>query len=155
MKGIPETQKQKLIQQIQETTGVRIPTDHFEDLVLSWTEIDEMSERNIRFGSHTVTHPILTQIPLSQAKTEIMNSKKELERKLGQPITTFAYPNGLREDFNPEIMDILAQNGFTCAVTMIPGRVDTDTNPYMLKRVGPGWNFDAFKFVLAGLYYRR
>ncbi|MEW5951710.1 MAG: polysaccharide deacetylase family protein [Elusimicrobiota bacterium] len=56
----------------------------------------EMQESGwIEFGSHTMNHPKLTQIPYEDAVWEIRESKKQLEGLLKKEMTAFAYPYGL------------------------------------------------------------
>lgn len=56
----------------------------------------EMQESGwIEFGSHTMNHPKLTQIPYEDAVWEINESKKQLEALLNKEIKAFAYPYGL------------------------------------------------------------
>src|SRR5437899_9792621 len=45
-------------------------------------------------GSHTATHPRLTQISPSQAREEISGSKKKLEDTFGIAVEHFCYPYG-------------------------------------------------------------
>jgi peptidoglycan/xylan/chitin deacetylase (PgdA/CDA1 family) len=102
---------------------------------LSWPEILEMARDNISFGSHTVTHPILTRMPVVDAVREITDSKETIERHLKVPVKLFAYPNGSRTDFNGTIKDILKQIGFCCAVSTLWGANDRDTDAFELRRV--------------------
>src|SRR6266404_3202347 len=47
-----------------------------------------------QIGSHTQTHPRLTQLSASAAREEINASKKSLEDQFGVPIVHFCYPYG-------------------------------------------------------------
>lgn len=102
---------------------------------LNWCEIQEMSQNRITFGAHTVTHPILTSLPLADAAHEITASKEAIERHLRDPVRLFAYPNGTRDDFSEPIKDVLRETGFLCAVTIIRGTNDRETDPFELRRV--------------------
>ena len=42
-----------------------------------------MQAQGIEFGSHTITHPMLSQVPLDVARREIGESKRMLEDRLG------------------------------------------------------------------------
>ncbi len=48
-----------------------------------------------RFASHSLTHPRLTNIPLSQAKRELAESRTQLAQVLGRPVDDFAFPHGV------------------------------------------------------------
>ena len=115
--------------------------------MLSWKEIREMSRYNISFGAHTVTHPILSRMPLAEAVDEIVSSKETIEQKLGLPVRLFAYPNGSKEDFNIFIKQALKKAGFLCAVTTIRGANSVHADPFELRRVW-FWDKDPQKFIL-------
>lgn len=84
-----------------------------EDL-LTDKEIVELS-KDFEIGAHTITHPRLTKISLEEAKKEIVDSKKYLEKLLGKEIKSFCYPGG---DYNKEIRALVEEAGFKYARTM-------------------------------------
>ena len=47
----------------------------------------------IAFGSHSVTHSILSSVDLDRSRIEIVESKKTIEERLGTHVSSFAYPN--------------------------------------------------------------
>jgi peptidoglycan/xylan/chitin deacetylase (PgdA/CDA1 family) len=150
LKTCPESEKKGVFQQLDEQT--KIDNSNFlQTPALTWDQIRAMSKHNIKFGAHTVSHCILTRVPLTQAENEIRESQRDIERHLEQPVTTFAYPNGLAEDFNTDIKTILQDCGFLCAVTAIPGMVSRNTDRFAQTRLGPGWNYDSFRFLISGL----
>jgi peptidoglycan/xylan/chitin deacetylase (PgdA/CDA1 family) len=150
--SIPEDKKCELIKKLENISDVDIPKEIRKDKTLSWNEVKKMNENKIDFGAHTVNHSILTKISLIQAEYEILQSKKDIEKRLNKPVTTFCYPNGLADDFNSEIIDLLKKNGFICAVTRIPKTITLKTNLYELGRIPPGWSYDSFKFCTSGIY---
>jgi peptidoglycan/xylan/chitin deacetylase (PgdA/CDA1 family) len=63
--------------------------------MLTWPQIKEMQDAGVvEFGSHTMRHRCLTEIPLEDARWEIAESKRRLEDKLGREVVGFAYPYG-------------------------------------------------------------
>jgi peptidoglycan/xylan/chitin deacetylase (PgdA/CDA1 family) len=100
-------------------------------LMLSWQQVREMSDGGISFGSHTLTHPFLTRIPLKQARKEIHRSKDIIEQQTGRPVTTFSYPTG---DFDSDIKGIVEEAGHSAAVSTIPGYNSAQDDLYALKR---------------------
>lgn len=104
------------------------------NLMLDWEEINEMKKYNISFGSHTLTHPILTEIPIEEAMKEIRESKKIIEDRLRETIDFFAYPYGSKKEFNDQIIKLLKDTGYSCACTLISGPNKKGTNLYTLKR---------------------
>ncbi len=118
---------------------------------LSWDEILEMSKNKVSFGSHTQTHQILTTIQPSQIQKEIRLSKCELEKALNSTCHIFAYPNG---NWNSQIKDIVAQEGFKLAFTTERGAWTPDCDPLAIPRanvyednlVGPNGKFSPAMF---------
>lgn len=150
MKKLPEDKKIQLIEQLVTECGVDIPAALGERYILSWEEVMEMSNNGIDFGAHSVTHPILTQVPLEQAKWEIMQSKKDIEERLGKQVTAFAYPNG---DYNSKLAGFVKECGFTCAVSVLPCKlISSKDNPYELSRIPAMEDSSKMKVMLSGLW---
>ena len=69
---------------------------------LSELEVCELAQGGlVEIGAHTVTHPVLARLPLPEQEAEIRQSKACLEKILGRPVTSFAYPYGWRSDYTP------------------------------------------------------
>lgn len=62
--------------------------------LLTLDQIREMQRCGVDFGSHTLTHPWLPDVPDARLHREVRNSKHRLEDLLGVEITSFAYPYG-------------------------------------------------------------
>lgn len=101
---------------------------------LSWEQIVEMSSNGISFGSHTMNHIRLTEIPLGKANKEISESKKILEKHLNMSVNHFAYPGGCMKWFNAHIKKIVAESGYLSACTGCNGTNGINTDPYQLRR---------------------
>jgi len=148
---LDEKQKNLIIDNLISISGINIPANLSKERILSWNDVQEMSSENISFGAHSVTHPILTRIPLEQARWEIIQSKKDIEEKTGRAVTAFAYPNGI---YNNEVINIVKENAFNCAVIVNPGKlINSKTDPYQLNRIGAVGDLDRLKVLLSGLYY--
>jgi peptidoglycan/xylan/chitin deacetylase (PgdA/CDA1 family) len=96
------------------------------------TQVMEWLSMGHEIGAHTLTHPRLSQIPLSRAREEIHSSKKKLEDLFGVPVRHFAYPYG---DRNPEVAAIAKEAGFCTACTTDPGFVQAGDDPFQLRRL--------------------
>jgi peptidoglycan/xylan/chitin deacetylase (PgdA/CDA1 family) len=120
-------------------------------LMLSWDEARAMSRGGIRFGSHTVSHPVLSRVGRDRARRELQDSKSAIEERLGLSVEGFAYPNGTPADFLPETKALVRECGYRFAVTTSPGANDEATDAFELRR-GTPWEEDLFAFGVRLLY---
>ncbi|MBE0435699.1 MAG: polysaccharide deacetylase family protein [Methylomicrobium sp.] len=102
--------------------------------LLSVPQLLEISKNNITIGSHTRTHPKLTEISsdLDCLNREIKESKIELENKLGLSVNHFAYPYGL---FNELTINAVKEAGYLTACSTRSGFNRVDINPFLLRRI--------------------
>jgi peptidoglycan/xylan/chitin deacetylase (PgdA/CDA1 family) len=86
----------------------------------------------VDIGAHTASHPLLPAHPLSFQRNEIQESKTYLERVLGHPVTTFAYPFGA---YSRDTVPLLREAGFAgaCACST-PETVWWGSHPLELPR---------------------
>jgi len=136
LKSCDEWKKGEAIQELEGKSLVECgqPMENYE--FLNWDEIKEMSGNQISFGAHTVNHPILSRCYFEDAKEEILDSKRTIEKKLGTKITTFCYPNGKHGDYTPQIKEFCRKH-FDCAVSANHGTVSIDgLDLYELRRIG-------------------
>ncbi len=119
---------------------------------LSRLQIGEMKSNNISFGSHTISHRILTGLENEEIIKEIKGSKDILESQIGNRIDSFAYPVGTRSDFDDAITEIVKEYKYTCACSNVYGMNDENSDTFALKRIGIETtdNFFIFKQKLDG-----
>ena len=103
---------------------------------MSWDQARELQAAGIELGAHTVHHPILSLT--DEQEKEIAGSLKRLEEELGQAPTTFAMPNGGRDDYDQETLDILRRLGFRAACTTRRGSNAPGCDLLELRRIGVG-----------------
>lgn len=114
---------------------------HFD--LASWDELRSLDPAIVTIGSHTLFHPILTELTGEQLEYEVVESRRILEAKLDRPVETFAYPNG---DLNPQVLDCVRRT-YRAAVTVEEGQVAPGSDPHLLPRISyPG---DALRLALA------
>jgi len=89
----------------------------------------------IAVGAHTVSHANLARLSPEEARKEIIRSKEELERLTGSQAKFFAYPYGRRSNYNNNVIEILKQSGFRCALTNEVGVNNGDCDPFQIKRI--------------------
>ncbi len=89
----------------------------------------------VEIGAHTMDHYALAGMNTKEAIYEIVQSRKVLQEMLHLPINSFAYPYG---SFDRAAVQIVKRAGFTNAVSVVPGIVQTQENEYFLFRLRPG-----------------
>lgn len=134
LKDCPDQKREPLLNNICDYVGVN-QFQEIADLMLTWSQIKEMSENGISFGAHTVNHPILTQMPLDAVEKEISQSKETIESKINKTVTSFAYPFGKREHYSHEFFPTLQKLHFDCAVTTEMGINTYKDNLFELNRI--------------------
>lgn len=99
-------------------------------------QLQEMAASGlVEIGSHTFHHPDLRLKKEADAIFEIKGSKGELEKIIGQPVLTFAYPYGY---YNHQILEIMKNAGYLGALSVIPGTNHKPDNHWLITRLRPG-----------------
>jgi peptidoglycan/xylan/chitin deacetylase (PgdA/CDA1 family) len=124
---------------------------------LTWSEVRELHEEGIRFGSHTVTHPDLRCLGPEQIEYELGYSKEVIEQNVGVAVSSFAYPFAFPEEdanFTRLLLDELENQGYEYGVTTILGRASGRYNRFLLPRLPVNsWDDQSFfRAKLAGGY---
>lgn len=70
---------------------------------MSWDQIREMQQSGMDVGSHSLSHPVLSNIDLTTLRHELSQSKQRLEKELGVPIRSIAYPVGQTESISETV----------------------------------------------------
>jgi peptidoglycan/xylan/chitin deacetylase (PgdA/CDA1 family) len=118
-------------------------------LFMSVEQLKHLAELGFEIGSHSMNHGFLTQLSLGQLKAEIAESSEMIENLTGERPVSFCYPYGVRDS---RATEILKEQGYLGAVTMIEGLNKSNTNPWELRRIRITWNLslEAFVFRLLG-----
>lgn len=113
---------------------------------MSWDQARHMAACElIELGAHTVNHPCLSALPLKEQRAEILESKRALEKQIGRPVTSFAYPYGTRQSYTAETVGLLKELGFTNACSNFRDRIGRLTDLFQIPRfVVRDWNGDEF-----------
>jgi glycosyltransferase involved in cell wall biosynthesis/peptidoglycan/xylan/chitin deacetylase (PgdA/CDA1 family) len=102
---------------------------------LNWDEVRQMQASGIQFGSHTLNHTLLPNEPPKAAQLEIEDSRSELEARIKDDVTSFAYPWGAVGFGSLEHLRVAK---YKYAVTTIPGLVGTRSHSLLLPRIPIG-----------------
>ncbi|MGP0093337.1 MAG: polysaccharide deacetylase family protein [Xanthobacteraceae bacterium] len=99
--------------------------------MLSWSRLAELRKLGIEIGAHTMTHKALDTIPAAEARAEIEGSKRDLEDRLGEPVTSFAYPFGF---YSKRVREMVIAAGFTSACAVRYGSSPLHDDRFALAR---------------------
>ena len=105
---------------------------------LTWSEVREAQDAGMRFGSHTVHHPKLYELPWPEIEAELRDSRAELEHQLSRPVHSFAYPYafpGGDREFCRRLADLVVASGYRSCATTIVGRVMPGDDACTLRRL--------------------
>lgn len=138
-KALPHNALENFLHYVAEKTDAQ-PDESLasRNYLLTWDQVRAMAADGIAFGSHTVTHPILSFVDLERARWEIQHSRRRLEEELGRPVNTFCYPSGEAWSFGPVHRELLSAEGFRCAVTSVDGFNEPGTDVFSLRRIWIG-----------------
>jgi len=91
---------------------------------MNQSQIDALAKAGMEIGSHTLTHPDLTDLDSGQALAQITQSKLDSE--------VFCYPSGR---YNDRIKDLVKDAGYVAAVTTKSGLVTQESRLFDLPRI--------------------
>jgi peptidoglycan/xylan/chitin deacetylase (PgdA/CDA1 family) len=148
LKRLPDRRKKEKIEAVAAALKVEIPPlPPAEFAPLSWDEAREMDGGRLKIESHTVTHPILTQIEQPELDFELQASKSRLEAALDKRIEHFCYPNGTLDE---TVRKAVERAGYESAVTTEYGFNDERAEPFLLKRIDASPAIENFAQSVSG-----
>jgi hypothetical protein len=106
-------------------------------LPLSWEQVTEMEQSGwVSFGAHTMHHPILAYLADEQeVQQEVEACRDVVERHLGHPVRSFAYPVGQMQHIGEEALEAVKRAGYSWAVTTRYGFNTPRSHPHLLRRI--------------------
>jgi peptidoglycan/xylan/chitin deacetylase (PgdA/CDA1 family) len=121
-----------------------LDTEHEAELKpMTWDQLRECHSAGWQIGSHTVTHPRLTECSDAQLRSELENSRATCEAEIGARCTSLAYPYG---DHDDRAVDATRAAGYASAVTL--PQAFSERDPLRIPRVGVYRADDALRFRL-------
>jgi peptidoglycan/xylan/chitin deacetylase (PgdA/CDA1 family) len=123
---------------------------------MTWHEVSELDKAGIEFGSHTVTHPRLYDLPQSELEREIGISKQNIEEQLQKPVYSFAHPYAFPADstYSQRLRDLLVKHGYNAGVCTTLGLANLSADHFFLRRIPVNGfdDLDLFQAKLQGAY---
>ncbi|MCX7622827.1 MAG: polysaccharide deacetylase family protein [Thermomicrobium sp.] len=118
---------------------------------LTWDMVRELDRsETVEIGGHTVHHLDLTQLSDEELAAELATCAQDLERALGHPVSSFAYPAGR---YDRRVEAATSRAGYRVAVTTQPGWATAGDDPLALPRIRieGGITLDRFASLLGSV----
>ncbi len=120
LKATTNSQRRVWLEALIQDLGVPEASDELERQMLNWDEVRSTMDWT-RYGGHSHTHPILSQLDEHEMDGEIRTCSERIKAETGVAPTLFAYPNGRACDFTDTTKALLIKHGMTTAFSTIEG----------------------------------
>ncbi len=111
------------------------PRADLEELFLDWPGARDLADRGFEIGSHSSHHAILSEEPPEAQMADLAESRAALEQGLGVPVTSVAYPNGGRLDYDGATLAAAEAAGYESGITTRKGLTGRRTPRFEVRRV--------------------
>jgi len=119
--------------------------------IMTRTQVAEMIGAGFHIGSHSVSHPRLTELSDSDVRTEITNSRKILESAFRCEVKAFCYPYGI---YDSGLETRVQEAGYACACSTRFGRRHSAEDRFGLRRIPVGADQGIAQFMYRLLWAR-
>jgi len=103
--------------------------------LLTVPELRALGGAGMTIGAHTMSHPLLPQLPSDLAREEIVVCRAKLEAALQTRVWAFAYPFGDAASVTPPVLAMPQEAGYAAAFLNFGGGLGVDLPPYALPRI--------------------
>jgi peptidoglycan/xylan/chitin deacetylase (PgdA/CDA1 family) len=112
---------QRFLDELSRATGVvwtrDLELEFAERLLMTWDHVRALRAAGMDVQSHTRTHRILQTLSPSELSAELLGSRQDLQRELGEPARAIAYPVGKPLGASSPIRAALQQAGYEIGFT--------------------------------------
>ncbi len=95
-------------------------------------QVRELSEMGFEIGSHSQTHSLLSDLDAASLRSEIVESKDQLEQMTGKRIEHFSCPGGR---WSRAVASVAAEAGYASVATSRPGKNSRAADRFRLARM--------------------
>jgi peptidoglycan/xylan/chitin deacetylase (PgdA/CDA1 family) len=136
LKNVPSPRRCVLVDELAEAFGVS-DFSALDGIMMTWSQLREMSAAGMTIGAHTVSHPNLPRTEVDEQMREVCGSRDTIAEQVRVPVAHFSYPNGRgAAHVNDTVRAVVRKAGFRSAVTSLAGSVQLGADPWGLRRVG-------------------
>ena len=98
---------------------------------MGWSQVEEMFRSGIEFGSHGLSHAVLSRLNAADLARELTESRLAIERVTGAPVTAIAYPVGGEDSIDDRVVAAARNAGYRIGFTYVPGSNRADPTDRM------------------------
>lgn len=106
--------------------------EHSDELIpMTWEQTRELADAGWEIGSHTRSHPHLTDLDDVRLAEELADSRADCEARLRRPCTSIAFPYG---DVDDRVAAAAGRAGYTAGAALMYSKAEE--SPLSLRRIG-------------------
>ena len=133
LKKLPDPARLEVLQQLERLVAAPLGAEHEHSGALTWAQVREMSTAGIEFGSHTVSHPVLSVLDDATLEHELVDSRGVIEARTGKACRILAYPIGATA---PRVEAAARQAGYKLGIGYQSGTNRLDRlEPFAIRRL--------------------
>ena len=119
-----------------------------DETVMTAPQLRALPRDVVSLGSHTMTHPRLSECTEGKVRRELRLSRQALEIILGHRITLLALPHGA---YTPQVLTCAREEGYRRIFTIEPGLLRPGDSQFVAGRVAVSPSDTPFEFRLKAL----
>jgi peptidoglycan/xylan/chitin deacetylase (PgdA/CDA1 family) len=130
LKRQPAHQREAVLTWLEWILGGSPRLDGFEPM--TFDQVAELHRRGHEIGSHSVTHPVLTELDDASLHREVDDAHQVLRSRLGTTVAGFCYPNGNHDE---RVVRSVVRSGHTYACSTRQGIHARGDDRYRIQRI--------------------
>ena len=99
-------------------------------------DLCELPEFGVSVAAHTVNHVDLGIVSLEQARVEVVESARQLERMIAKPVEMFSFPFGRLDNIREEVRELVSAAGYCALFSAHGGFIGEETSVFDIPRIG-------------------
>ena len=149
MAALPELEQRQIIQELAKRYKLDLQQLCL-SVAMTWDEIRKLNQDPLcTIGAHTMNHFSVKKLTDDQCNFELRESKRIIEKELGEPAEFFAYPYGDEPAAGPRDFTIAENAGFEASVTTRKGVVFSGhkNHPQALPRIMVSGRYQKLRYI--------
>ncbi|MFM2118929.1 MAG: hypothetical protein RL722_397, partial [Pseudomonadota bacterium] len=103
-KALPDLMRQAACAAVDDQLAPYLPLHARQRASFDWDQAREMAAAGIEIASHTINHPVLSQLDDATLDHELRESRAVIHRELGRDLPVVAYPVGKVGAYDERVM---------------------------------------------------